>query len=105
MNTQYSSSVNYEKDYWNALKNDKEKCGYYTCLEYIDELDILLRTYQRSDTEPYDGLQIYKDGTLIGDVDIPKLMKIAGYIEPYIYGASVDEDNESIKIFRFKLDL
>lgn len=78
--------------------------GHYTSLEYIDETGILLRTYQRGGDSKDDGMQIYKDGILIGDVSVPKGMKVTGYISPYYYSQVVPEEAEGkLKIFRFKL--
>jgi hypothetical protein len=102
MNKKYSSSA-VENDYRTAWLADKAKCGYYTGLEYIDEIGMLLRTYTRGEKEPCDGLQIYRNETLIGDVDIPKGMTVIGYIEPFVYGAAINEDNEEINVYRFAL--
>jgi hypothetical protein len=102
MNKKYSSSA-VRSDYRAAWRTDRVKCGYYTGLEYIDEIGLLLRTYTRGEKEPDDGLQIYKNGVLIGDVDVPKGMTIIGYIEPFVYGAAINEDNEEINVYRFIL--
>lgn len=43
--------------------------GYYTWVEYIDELGCLLRSYSKGERELSDGLQIYKDRTLVADLE------------------------------------
>lgn len=102
MNKKYSES-HMTKDCSEAWRTDITKCGYYTGLEYIDEIGLLLRTYTRGEKEPDDGLQIYKNGVLTGDVAIPKRMTVIGYIAPYVYGAAINEDDEEINIYRFIL--
>ena len=34
---------------------------------------MLFRSYQKGDVADVDGLQIYRDGVLVGDVDVPKV--------------------------------
>lgn len=96
----FHSIEDFQKGY---MKNHEER-GLYTGIEYIDETGVLFRTYQRGEGQDKDGLQIYKDRVLIGDVDVPKNFKILGYIPPYYYGTEgIDEENETILIQRFKL--
>ncbi len=77
--------------------------GYYTSLRYID--GYLFRTYQRNGKADRDGLQIYDGSTLIADVDVPKGMRVVGYIAPYYYSqVMADEDRETLTLYRFKLD-
>ena len=84
-------------------KNRRER-GIYTDLQYIDETGILFRGYQKGEGHVMDGLQIYKDKVLIGDVEVPKNLKILGYIAPYYYAwDGIDEENEKIMIYRFQL--
>ncbi|NER08673.1 MAG: hypothetical protein F6K17_42165 [Okeania sp. SIO3C4] len=93
------------KESQKAYENQRENCGYYTSLEYIDERGLLLRTYAKGNTSSYDGLQVYKGEALVADVEIPKGMKIAGYIEPYFYSEIIiDEDKETLSLLSFKLD-
>lgn len=78
--------------------------GFYTWLEYIDELDLLLRSYSKGKHELVDGLQIYNGRTLVGDINVPKGFKPIGYIEPYIYSdAFVDDDKWNIFVCRIKV--
>ncbi|ALO15361.1 hypothetical protein L21SP5_01719 [Salinivirga cyanobacteriivorans] len=94
------------QDFQHNYKKQRETKGYYTWIEYIAQRDLLFRSYQKSGTKANDGLQIYKKNTLIGDVEIPKGMRVLGYIEPYFYSsADIDEMGEKIKVYRFKLPL
>jgi hypothetical protein len=83
---------------------NRQERGYYTGIDYIDDTKTLFRTYRRGNDNVSDGLQIYKDGMLIGDIDVPAGFKILGYIAPYYYASKgIDEDNEAITIFRFTI--
>lgn len=84
--------------------SQRETHSYYTWLEYIDEREILFRSYQKDMKQLSDGLQIYEKNTLIGDLNVPKGFKVIGYSDPYFIGAiPVDEDNERITFYKFKL--
>ncbi|MFP4022934.1 MAG: hypothetical protein ACLFVR_00295 [Thiohalospira sp.] len=86
--------------------SERKTHGYYTWIEYIDETDLLFRAYQKGEHAATDGLQIYQDGVLIADVNVPKGMYIEGYIEPWYYSnAIIDEMNETMEVYRFKLNL
>lgn len=83
----------------------RQECGYYSWVEYIDEVNLLFRSYTKGSIQPYDGIQIYNDNVLIGDVDVPKNFKVIGYIAPYFYSdIIIDEEKETMKMFRFKID-
>lgn len=77
--------------------------GYYTWIEYIDELGYLFRSYSKGEKELSDGLQIYQDRTLIADINVPKGFKPIGYIKPYIFSdAIVDEGERRMNVYRIK---
>jgi len=83
----------------------REECGYYTWLEYIDEKKLLFRSYQKGGNAKTDGLQIYRNNVLIGDVDVPKGFRVDGYMSPYIFSQGIiDEEKEQVKIYRFKIE-
>ena len=87
--------------YYREERNTK---GFYNWLEYIDETNMLFRSYQKGIGCVSDGLQIYQDGILIGDIDVPKGLKIMGYVEPYYYSYVLsDEEKEKLYLYRFKL--
>ena len=84
--------------------SEKQTKGYYTWLEYVDETGLLFRSYQKGGTQPTDGLQIYKDGVLLGDVSVPKGLRVMGYVAPYYYSYVIaDEEREIMYMYRFKL--
>lgn len=89
------------KKFWRQEQSEK---GLYTALEYIDERNLLFRSYSRGSASDSDGLQIYRSDTLIADVNVPKSFKVIGYISPYFYSEGViDEEKEKISIYRFKI--
>ena len=40
-------------------------------VEYVDETGLLFRSYRKGGGSVTDGLQVYRDGVLVGDVDVP----------------------------------
>ena len=85
-------------------RNERQTKGYYNWLEYVDETDLLFRSYQKGETQSTDGLQIYKDGVLLGDVSVPKGLRVMGYVAPYYYSYVIaDEEREIMYMYRFKL--
>lgn len=103
MSTEYSN-LHTIKDFRHKNLEEREKYSYYTWIEYVDERNLLFRSYKKQNSMGYDGLQIYKNNTLIGDVYVPKNFRVVGYSSPYFYGVvPVDEDKETIKFYKFKL--
>ncbi len=92
------------KEFQKGYAQNRRERGIYTGLKYIEDTGFLFRTYQRGEEHDTDGLQIYKNQVLIGDVEVPKHFKVLGYIPPYYYGSEgIDEENESISLHRFQL--
>ncbi len=87
-----------------AYRTNIEEKGYYSWLEYIDETGVCCRSYKKGATSESDGIQMYKDGKLIADCEVPKDFKVVGYIAPYYYSQVVGEKNGTMKVYRFKLD-
>lgn len=105
MDTNYQSTGEYKKMKSTWVRENKQK-GYYTSIDYISERSLLFRSYQKNETAPSDGLQIYNSDELIADVDIPKGCNIVGYISPFFYLSSrPDEASGHIKVYRFQLPL
>ncbi len=78
---------------------------FYSSLTYIPETNVLFRGYTRRSDPDYDGLQIYRDQTLIADVDIPSERTVIGYIDGWYYtDAEINEREETKKVYRFRLD-
>lgn len=90
-----------EMDKHRANREDK---GRYAWIEYVDATGLLFRSYCKGLDSVADGLQIYKRGALIGDVDVPKNFRVMGYISPYYYSQVFEDDeSENLTIFRFEL--
>ena len=103
MDTKYSNPGNNDKDFAKAIRTDQEHKGYYTWLERVG--DYIFRSYQKSSKATTYGLQIYKGGTLIGDVDVPRGFKVAGKVGDYFVSHIViDEEAQKLYFYRFKID-
>jgi hypothetical protein len=84
--------------------NEKKGDAYYDWVEYIDETELLFRSYKKGSHDNFDGLQIYSDTKLLADISVPKGLRVAGYVAPYYYSqVVVDEEKEIMKVYRFKL--
>lgn len=104
MNMEYKK-INSYKECRKHYFDERETKGYYGWLQYINETNLLFRSYSKGNKETTDGLQIYENSTLIGEIDVPKGFKIAGYIKPYYYSqAIINEEEERMVVYRFKLD-
>lgn len=87
-----------------TYKENRKTKGYYSWLEFIDETQTCFRSYAKGAHSQCDGLQIYQNEKLLGDNDVPKGMKITGYISPYYYSqVYFEEDSGQLYIYRFKL--
>ena len=101
MNQNYQAIRSWE-ECSKMVSEDRTNKGYYTSL-YVSPTDnYIFRTYQKGSHDSTDGLQIYQNEVLIGDVPAPKGIKIIGYIAPYYYATcGIDEENERIELFKF----
>ena len=105
MNTDYGAAKPNLDDFNRVWAEDIPNKGYYNWLEYIDETGMTFRSYQKGSHTDVDGLQIYQDGVLIADVEVPKHFKVAGYIPPYYISQIIcDEEAETMKFYKFRLD-
>lgn len=87
-----------------ALKNTQEdfiKYDYYNSIKYIKETGLLFRTYKNR-SKDHDGMQIYKDCSLIADIEVPKNFRISGYANG-VYYAQGESINDIISFYTFKL--
>ncbi|MCH4895168.1 hypothetical protein E0494_00415 [Marinilabiliaceae bacterium JC040] len=92
------------KDFRIAEKNyreDIEKYDYYTGIKYIKETGLLFRSYKKK-LNDFDGLQVYKNNSLIADINVPKGFKVFGYKKGK-YFAQGKIDDEHIEFYKFKL--
>ncbi|MFV0503582.1 MAG: hypothetical protein ACK5LT_06400 [Lachnospirales bacterium] len=97
--------INSTENYVNDYKIGRIKHGYYKYLKQISETGILFRGYQKDSLAKEDGLQVYRNNVLIGDVSVPKNFQVIGYIKPYYYAQIQPDDlNEEFVLFKFKLE-
>ena len=97
------ASLTKMEDFWRIWYENTQEHGYYRDIKFVESRELLFRSYQKNAVSP-DGLQIYKNDTLIADFDTPRGFDVSGYIPPYFYSnAFIDEDKGQIKIYRFKL--
>lgn len=88
---------------WKERLAERMSRGFYNAVEYVDETGLLFRSYRKGGGSVTDGLQVYRDGVLVGDVDVPLGFRMAGYVAPYYYSYVVpDEEGERLYMFRFK---
>lgn len=96
--------LNTFSDFRQYYEISRSNSGYYTSIKFVNETGLLFRSYTRGKDSISDGLQIYKNGILLGDIIVPENFKILGYIAPYYYATSgINEENESVEIFKFKI--
>lgn len=82
--------------------NDTKTKGHFANITVIG--DYVFRPYRTGGTDNHCRMQIYKNEVLVGDVRIPELFRVAGYIEPYFYSEIIgDDDALQLTIYRFKL--
>ena len=88
---------------WKERLAERMSRGFYNAVEYVDETGLLFRSYRKGGGSVTDGLQVYRDGVLVGDVGVPLGFRMAGYVAPYYYSYVVpDEEGERLYMFRFK---
>lgn len=103
MDTQYSNPGTSIEDLGKAFQADLENKGYYYWIEHVG--DYIFRSYKRFGKSTTDGLQIYKDDKLIGDVDVPHGFKVSGRVGPYfVTNIIIDEETNKLYFYRFKID-
>lgn len=103
MNQDYLSIHDYKTCRAN-YRNERRTRGHYYWLEYVDETQTLFRSYRKEGK--VDGLQIYMNGKLIGDVEVPENLRVMGYIAPYYYSyviPNLNENDDSLIMYRFRL--
>ena len=89
-------SVTNPKEIYTKANEQYESKGWYTWVEYIQEKDWVCRSYHKGGDSSSDGMQIYEDGKLIADLDVPVGFRPIGYIYPYIYSDIMTEGNSQV---------
>lgn len=85
-------------------ESDRSTKGYYQSMKLFDDMDLLFRTYSKNESTKSDGLQIYQNEILIGDVPVPESFEVVGYNSPYFYGQiSGNGDADLLQLYRFKI--
>jgi hypothetical protein len=106
MNTNYTAIKDFNLKLFRTLYfEDRPKLGWYSHVEFTDELGLLFRSYTKGEHSEFDGLQIFKNETLIADLTVPKGFKIKGYIKPYVYGEVISELSEQLKLYKFEVSI
>lgn len=73
------------------FENRKNK-GRYSFLKYIDEDNLIFRSYIKGSQYDDDGLQVYKNEKIVGDISVPKGFYVIGKVgEAYISNIYFDE--------------
>ncbi|MCH8569543.1 MAG: hypothetical protein LAT67_14820 [Balneolales bacterium] len=105
MYTNYTASnANSANEFARHLNDAWSSEGVYTSLRYVPERDFLFRSYSRGNDNGF-GIQVYDNGVLVADIDMPELVKISGYISPWFYTSAVINEMEETKtVYRFKLE-
>jgi hypothetical protein len=104
MNENYFSIDNL-MNFWKIWHQQELELGYYHSIKYIPEKHLLFRSYQKGESPISDGLQIYKNDTLISDVDVPRGFNVVGYISPFFYSnAFINEEKGTVTIYKFQLN-
>ena len=100
MDSDYLPVRSYE-DADKYIKNRQEK-GSYGKIAVAG--DYIFRSYTRGAGSSVDGLQIYNDGVLVGDVDVPKGFRVAGKIGDRFFSEIFsDHDSGQLSCFAFSL--
>ncbi|MCH8569581.1 MAG: hypothetical protein LAT67_15010 [Balneolales bacterium] len=93
-----------DRDFAEWIMDQSEEFDFYTSLKYFPESALLLRGYILNDNADYDGMQVYRDGVLIADFNVPAGFRIAGYSNSVYYSEVVpDFDTLTKKIYTFTL--
>lgn len=82
----------------------RPKVNYYITLDFIEELGILVRAYTKK-SPTADGIQLYRNDTLILDQAVPKGFNYFGYKEPFLYGSYNKQFEQEEKIVVYRLEL
>ncbi len=98
------SSYNID-EYRNLYYLDKPRRSFYKQIKYFEDSNLLFRFNNKANTEEFDGLQIYRDNSLISDLKIPNDMVLVHQQEGNFYSnLFVDEDQEKAWFYKLKLN-
>jgi len=105
MKTNYRQTMNYEEAQKNELE-DLSIYGYYNDLKVFTKQNLIFRTYTKSKESNSDGLQVYKNYDLIGDLSVPKGFRIVGMLNNSFIGTIKRDiiNDQAIKIIKIKFN-
>ena len=93
-------------EYRNLYYLDKPKRSFYKEIKYFEDNNLLFRFYNKFNSEEFDGLQVYRDNSLICDLKIPNDMVIVHEQQSVFYSnLFIDEDLEKAWFYKLKLDI
>lgn len=79
-------------DMFDGYFENRENKGRYSFLKYIDEDNLIFRSYIKGSQYGDDGLQVYKNEKIVGDISVPKGFHVIGKVgEAYISNIYFDE--------------
>ena len=101
IDTNYPNIVSRE-----GLRKYRSDQGYYSHIYCDEDSYLTFRSYVKGKDHESSGIQIYQGITLIGDVVTPKRFNVIGKIGDYYYADGLlDEENNELKLFKFKINL
>jgi hypothetical protein len=85
-------------------REHKSKRGFYSHIYYDETEGLIFRSYIKSKSpERKAGIQVYKDGELIADLNTPRHFNVIGKIGDYYYAdGNQDEEKDLLQVYRFK---
>lgn len=87
-------------DLFDGYFENRENKGRYSILKYIEEDNLVFRSYIKGSQYDDDGLQVYKNEKIIGDISVPKGFYIIGKVgESYVSNIYFDESGGYFYIF------
>jgi hypothetical protein len=95
----YKKFDDHEKNFF----NDRKNYGYYNGVLYDEYNGLIYRSYYKGYEKGY-GMQVYKDYSLIADVEVPDNFRLLGRIGDHlIANGTIDEYNGTAFLYRFKI--
>jgi hypothetical protein len=87
-------------------ETDRDQFGHYDHIFYDTKEDLLFRSYlPRGNGAKSARFQIYKGNQLAADLEVPIRFRVLGSVDGVFYADGiVDEENEKLAFFKFKLD-
>ncbi|MCX2679697.1 hypothetical protein OOZ15_07070 [Galbibacter sp. EGI 63066] len=105
MDNTYSEISSYNPQLFRQLNNkNRHLKGLYSSIKIFENKNdiILFRSYTKND-ESIDGLQVYKNMSLILNIDVPKKFKVMYYKDGYFYSNPyINDEKEIIYVLKFK---